>query len=151
MPEINPNPAYNFRISFGGSPVGIFMKVTPPATRINLIEYREGGAPSASRLIPGRVVNLPCKLHWGHGLSNELYQWITDVGNGAAEYRDVALFMIGANFSTPTVRYEMRRALPAAWYMSDLDANGHDFAIESLELRYESLVRNVEASSGQES
>ena len=139
----NPGPAYNFRLDIAGDIVGVFSHVTPPAVRVQTIPHREGGGAPATRFLPGRVVYEPCTLRWGLGLSDSLWDWLDRVGKGAAEYRDVALIMMDTTGNRPTVRYEMRRSLPSAWYMSDLDATGHEFAIESLELHFEDLVREV--------
>lgn len=143
MTAKNPGPAYNFRLDIDGNIVGVFTHVTPPAVRVNTIEYREGGGAPAARVLPARVVYEPCTLRWGLGLSDSLWDWLDRVAKGAADHLDVALIMMDATGNTPKVRYEMRRSLPSAWYMSDLDATGHEFAIESLELRYEHLVREV--------
>ena len=147
----NPGPAYNFRLDIDGTLAGVFTHVTPPAMRVNTIEYREGGGAPASRVLPGRVVYEPCTLRWGLGLSDTLWTWLENVGKGQAEYKEIALIMMDSTGNTPTVRYEMRRSLPSAWYMSDLDATGHEFAIESLELRYEQLVREIQAQETKES
>ena len=120
---------------------GLFTEVTPPAVDIATIEYREGGGGPAARVLPGRVVYRPARLLWGLGLSQEMWTWLTEAMAGKPAYRDVAVISLDNEGTNPTARYEMRRCLPSAWSMSDLDASGHRFAIESMELRYEQLVR----------
>jgi phage tail-like protein len=143
MPTSLPGNAYNFRLDMDGRVIAVFTQVTPPAVRVNTIEYREGGGAPASLVLPGRVEYTPVVLRWGLGLSDELFDWLASVMAGRYIYRDLGLMTFDNtnNQGGPTMRYNMIQCLPSAWYMSELNAAANDFAIESLELRYQELQR----------
>ncbi|NSX55760.1 phage tail protein [Parasulfitobacter algicola] len=141
MPLEMPGNSYNFRLDIGGEVVGVFTDVTPPSARVESIEYREGGGAPAVRVLPGRVIYDPVVLRWGFGLSPVLWTWMTASMAGRAEYKDIALIMIGNDGEMQTGRYNMFRCLPTACSMSELSALSQSVSIESLEIRYENLER----------
>lgn len=141
MPLDAPGNAYNFRLDIGGEIVGVFTDVTPPAARVETIEYREGGGGPAVRMLPGRVSYAPVVLKWGFGLSPVLWTWMQASMSGRAEYKDIALITLGNDGEVQTGRYNMFRCLPAAFAMSELSALSQSVAIETLEIRYENLER----------
>lgn len=136
-----PGNAYNFRLDIGGEIVGVFTDVTPPAARVETIEYREGGGAPAVRVLPGRVSYAPVVLRWGFGLSPLLWDWMRASMIGRAEYRDIALIMMANDGETLTGRFNMFGCLPAAFAMSELSAMSQSVSIETLEIRYENLER----------
>ena len=74
--RFDPYKNFKFRIKWDGKYVaGIAASVSPLTCVTDVIEYREGGDPSASRKSPGRTKYEPITLERGVTHDPEFEQW----------------------------------------------------------------------------
>jgi phage tail-like protein len=140
----DPYTGFAFLVSLGGDssgPAAGFSRVSGLDQEVELLTYRAGNdRTSASRLVPGLVVNPTLTLERGLVGSLDLQEWIRTVTNeGAAAARDLAVDLLGEDRS-PVYRWLVRGAVPTALRGPTLDANRSALAIETLVLRAVSVT-----------
>src|SRR5262252_2357667 len=73
------------------------MECTGLGSRIEVVEYREGGEDSAVRKLPGRVTYPDITLKWGVTTSRELYDWHRAVINGQMQRKNGSVILLDGN------------------------------------------------------
>jgi phage tail-like protein len=134
-----PYRNFNFRVDFGGVELG-FEEVHLPAVRVEVVEYRTGvDKPLSTRKLPGREVtgNLVLRRGIDHDLA--LWTWFDRVRNGTPDRRDVLVSLLSTDHTAVVRSWKIHGAWPVAYESSELDAQGHDVVIETLELACERL------------
>lgn len=122
-----------------------FSRCKLPASRTDVVEYREGTDRPASRQLWGLTRYEPMILETGiTDDSIELYEWRAQVEQGSMDEarQSVAVVLLDEEGNSGA-RWECRDAWPARYEPASLDARGNDVAIERLELAHEG-VRRVE-------
>ena len=136
----NPYGNYNYLVDLGtGDPQGVqagFSEVLLPETSIDVIEYRNGNErESGTRKLPGRVHYSNAILRRGVIGSLDLYQWLNQVRNGDQNaYRNITIMLRNEDRTQIVLTWKLRRAFPARYSFSPLQAKGKEILIESLEL-----------------
>jgi phage tail-like protein len=137
MPDEAPFRNFNFRVEIDGLPEVQFREVVIPATRIEVVEYREGGDPlSATRKLPGRFDTGNVVLRRGIDLDLALWQWFRATREGDLDRRNVSIVLLDAE-RREVRRWRVERAWPAAYAFSPLHGHGNEVVIETLELACE--------------
>ena len=85
MARVDPYKNFRFRVEIDGVTQAGFTECTGLGSRVEVIEYREGGDPTAVRKLPGRVSYPDVMLKWGVTDSRELYNWHRVVVQGQVE------------------------------------------------------------------
>ena len=159
MPPFTVNPLrfdpyknFKFRIKWDGKYVAGVARVSPLTRVTDVIEYREGGDPSASHKSPGRTKYEPITLERGVTHDPEFEQWADKVWNRAGG--------LGAEVSLPDFRkditielhneagqvvlaWNVYRCWPSVYQaLSELDGNVAATAFESLTLVHEGWERD---------
>lgn len=138
---IDPLRNYNFKLDINNVTRGFFSKCEGLSVKIDALQFREGGNAQVVRQIPGRVHYGPVTLSYGLTNSTELWDWLMTAIEGKVVRQNVSIIMVEADGTTDAMHWTLENAWPSEWRGAPLDALGHEMAIESLTLHYESLKR----------
>jgi phage tail-like protein len=150
MPTFRDNPygAFNYIISLGGSQgdgaegsiIGGFSDVTGLGVDINYSEYRNGNEKfNTTRKIPNTHKLDDVTLKRGIVGSDDLYSWIKEVRDGAADARTVSVTLLD-EARNAVITWRLRRAQPKKWAGPTLSAKGGgEVAMEELHLVHEGI------------
>jgi len=135
-----PYLKYNFLVEIDGIVEAKFMEVKGLNVTVDVIEFREGGEPSAPILIPGLAHYGPLVLKNGLTQSNVLYDWMQATVNGSMTRRSLSIIILNAEGSEEA-RYNLHEAWPSRWNLSKLDGLGIGPIVEELVIQYEKFER----------
>jgi len=137
MPDHAPYRNFNFRVEIDGLPETGFSEVVVPETRIEVVEYREGGDhTSGTRKLPGRAKVGNVVLRRGIDQDLSLWNWFRTVRDGDLDRRNVAIILLDAT-RTDVRRWAVQQAWPTAYIFGPLQGHGNEVVIETLELACE--------------
>ena len=135
----NPYANFNFLVDLGLEQELGFSEVELPAAEIETIEYRVGGEPtSGTRKLAGRVRYGNVVLRRGIDGNLELWEWFKTARDGQVERRNVTITLLD-EARAPVLRWRLLNAFPVKVEVSDLNAQGNEVVIETLELTHEGL------------
>lgn len=134
--RVDPLSNFRFRVEIEGIQQARFTECTGLGSRIEVVEYREGGDPGPLRKIPGRVTYPDIVLKWGVTASQELYLWHRAIIDGQVQRRNGAVILLDGN-QKEVVRWNFYDAWPSRWDGPTLSAMSNDVAIESLTITCE--------------
>lgn len=138
-----PFRAYLFKLILdGGADAAHFTSVTGLGMDVEVIQYREAGANSIVRQLPGRVDYTPVTLSYGLTNSDDMWQWMLAAASGSARRRQVSIAMLDRTGSDEVLRWNLRDAWPKKWEGSLLDSMGNTAAIEKITLVHEGFQRD---------
>jgi phage tail-like protein len=138
--RVDPYLNYNFLVEIDGITRAAFQEVTGFDATVDVVEYREGGSSATPRKLPGQTKYSNIVLKWGLTDDVELYQWHRDVVNGNVQRKNGSIVLLD-RAGNERVRWNFFSAWPTKWDGADLNAEGSDVAIESLELAHEGIER----------
>lgn len=140
MPENYPLPKFHFQVEWGGANLG-FTEVSGLGVETAVIEYRDGASPEyGKKKMPGQQTYSNITLKRGTMTSdNEFFDWWNTVALNTIERRDLTISLLNESHE-PVVVWKVKNAWPAKVEPTDLNADGNDVAIESIELAHEGLV-----------
>lgn len=136
---IDPFRNYNFKLVVGQGIQGHFTQCSGIGIRVQAIQYREAGAGSVVRRLPGPVEYSDVTLRYGVTTSPELWTWFMSAVNGQVERRNVSIVMVAIDGTE--IQWDLADAWPQEWRGAPLDTLGREVAVESLTLVYESVSR----------
>ena len=162
--RFDPYKNFKFRIKWDGKYVAGIARVSALTRVTDVIEYREGGDPSASRKSPGRTKYEPITLERGVTHDPEFEQWADKVWNrtggpGAEvslqDFRKDITIELHNEAGQLVMAWHVYRCWPSVYQaLSELDGDAAATAIESLTLVHEgwerdhSITEPVEPSFG---
>ena len=141
----DPYTNYNYVVDLGtGDPASVqagFTEIVLPDMTIDVIEYRNGNErESNTRKLPGRVHFGNLILRRGVIGALDLYQWIDQVRDGdRSAFRNVTVQLQSEDRTTIVLTWKFRKAWPARYAFSPLQAKGKEVLVESLELAFDSM------------
>jgi phage tail-like protein len=139
MPDHAPYRNFHFRVEIDGLPEIGFSEVIVPESRLEVVEYREGGDhPSGTRKLPGRVSVGNVVLRRGIDRDLSLWNWFRAVRDGDLDRRNVTIVLLDAA-RADVRRWNVERAWPAVYESGPLHARGNEVVIETLELACERI------------
>lgn len=140
----DPYPDSNFEITITGisddgrSAKGSFAEVSGLEVEIDVIEYRTGSEDITVRKLPGlkKFSNVTLK----RGVIGDLtfWNWLASAMNGQVVRADGTIVLLDEK-RQPVVTWKFHRGWPCKWSGPELDAKGHDVALETLEICHEGL------------
>lgn len=138
----DPYKNFNFLVEIDGITQAGFSECSGLRLEIDVIEYREGGEPSAAvRKLPGRAKVGDITLKRGVTGSNQLQAWIESTAQGIVNRKNGVIILLDDE-RKPVVRWKFFNAFPRKWEGPVFDAKGTDVAIETLTLCCERLERD---------
>jgi len=131
-----------FAVEFGTVAEGMFTEASGLAvdieevksTRVTLL------GKSVTRFSPGTVKYATITLKREFNGNKEFWKWHDDMAKGKKLYTDGAIVLFDLD-GTEVDRWNILRAWPSKWSVSDLDASGDDVMTEEIELQIEHLER----------
>lgn len=140
MARVDPYKDYRFQVEIDGIADSRFLECSGLGSEVAVIEYREGGEPTAVRKLPGRASFSDITLKRGITESKDLYEWHKAVLQGQIQRRNGAIWLLDDE-GVEVVRWVFREAWPRKWEGPSLNAMGNEVAIETFVLTCESLER----------
>ena len=114
MSRVDPYKNFRFLVEIDGITQAGFSECSGFGSEVEVIEYREGGEPTAVRKLPGRVKYPNITLKWGVTDSRELYDWHRAVLQGQIQRKRGAIILLDDS-GTPKVRWVFSEAWPSKW------------------------------------
>ena len=136
----DPFGNYNFLVEIDGITRAAFQEVSGFDSTIDVIEHREGGENTTLRKLPGMTKYSNISLKWGITDDMDLYTWHRQTVQGQLERKNGSIVLLGRD-GQEVARWNFIRAWPTKYDGPDLNAEGNDVAIETLELAHEGLER----------
>jgi phage tail-like protein len=140
MARVDPYKDYRFQVEIDGIADSRFLECSGLGSEVAVIEYREGGEPTAVRKLPGRASFSDITLKRGITESKDLYEWHKAVLQGQMQRRNGSIRLLDDE-GAEVVRWVFRDAWPRKWEGPNLNAMGNEVAIETFVLTCESLER----------
>lgn len=139
-PGVRTDPYLDFRfhVQIDAIIVAGFSEVSGLEIEVGTEEYEEGGRNGFTYELPGRASHPHLELRKGLTQSRALVNWMRDVASGAVERKNVFVFLLDTN-GLPKWGWQCRSAYPVRYSAPDLQADGGDVAVESLELAHQGL------------
>ena len=136
----DPYTNYNFLIEIDGIARAAFQECSGFDSTIDVIEHREGGQNTTLRKLPGMTKYSNIILKWGMTDDRELYDWHRRTIQGDIERKNGSIVLLNRK-GEEVARWNVFRAWPSKWDGPNLNAEGNDAAIETLELANEGFER----------
>lgn len=134
----DPYGNYNFLVEMDGITRAAFQECSGFDSTIDVIEHREGGENTTVRKLPGLTKYSNIVLKWGMTDDTALYDWHRQVVRGDIERKNGSIVVLNRK-GEEVARWNFYRAWPTKWDGPDLNAEGNDVAIETLELAHEGV------------
>jgi len=138
MARVDPYKNFRFLVEIEGFTQAGFSECSGLGSRVEVIEYREGGEPATVRKLAGRVTYPDITLKWGVTDSRELYDWHRAVVQGQIQRKGCSIILLDDS-GNERVRWNLFNAWPSKWDGPALNAKGSDVAIETLTITCEGL------------
>ena len=131
---------YNFLLRLDATEIR-FTECLGLGMRIEPVRYRESGAGSIVRALPGPVAYAEVVLRYGLAASPDLWTWLKNASEGAVQRRNVTISQLDNDGTTPRINWNLYGAWPCQWSGVPFDALGREAAIEELHLAYDRMDR----------
>ncbi len=131
---------YNFLLRLDATEIR-FTECLGLGMRIEPIRYRESGAGSIVRALPGPVAYAEVVLRYGLAATPDLWNWLKGASEGAVQRRNVTISQLDNDGTTARVNWNLFGAWPCQWSGVPFDALGREAAIEELRLAYDRMDR----------
>jgi phage tail-like protein len=140
--RVDPFLNFNFLVEIDGITRAAFQEVSGFDSTTDVIEYREGGENTTPRKLPGLTKYSNIVLKWGMTDDAELYTWHRQAVLGNIERKNGSIVLLDRQGSE-VGRWNFFNAWPTKYDGPDLNAEGNDVAVETLELAHEGIERVV--------
>ncbi|HET6671591.1 MAG TPA: phage tail protein [Pyrinomonadaceae bacterium] len=141
MARVDPYKDFRFQVEIDGIASSRFLECTGLGSEVAVIEYREGGDPTAVRKLPGRASFSDITLKRGITESRDLYDWHRSLLQGQNDRRNGKIILLDDS-GAEVVRWVFREAWPRKWEGPELNAMTNEIAIETFVLTCESIERD---------
>jgi phage tail-like protein len=136
----DPFGNFNFHVEIDGITRAAFQECSGFDSTIDVIEHREGGENTTLRKLPGMTKYSNITLKWGITDDMDLYKWHRQAVQGKLERKNGSIVLLN-RAGEETARWNFVRAWPTKYDGPDLNAEGNDVAIETIELAHEGVER----------
>lgn len=138
--RVDPFFNFNFLVELDGITRAAFQECSGFDSTIDVIEHREGGENTTLRKLPGLTKYSNIVLKWGVTDDTELYVWHRQAVRGTIQRKNGSIIVLDHR-GDEVARWNFVNAWPTKYDGPDLNAEGSDVAIETLELAHEGLER----------
>ena len=131
---------YNFLLRIDTNEIR-FTECLGLGMRIEPVRYRESGAQSIVRALPGPVAYAEVILRYGLSDSLELWNWLKATSEGNVQRRNVTIVQLANDGAAQRVNWNLFDCWPCQWSGVAFDALGREAAIEEVRLAFDRLTR----------
>jgi phage tail-like protein len=148
--RFDPYKNFKFRVRWDGKVVAGVSKVSALTRTTDVVEHREGGAPSSPRKSPGLTTYEPITLERGVTHDDEFEQWanlVWSLGSGAVvslkSFRKDIFIDILNEAGELVIAYKVYRCWVSEYQaLPDLDAHSSAVLIQHIKLEHEGWARD---------
>jgi phage tail-like protein len=130
---------FNFQVEVGGSIIAGFSKLSISDSTSNPSEQGVDADPASLRKLPALIKHGTLTLKSGIGDKTDFFNWHKQVRQDDA--RKKIAIMLTDKKRNMVSRWELSHTLPTKYKSPDLNAEGNDIAIETWEIRFETMQR----------
>ncbi len=136
-----PLPKFYFKVDFGSTKDIPFQEVSGLEVTAQPIEYRHGNSPVFSTIkMPGIVKNNNVTLKKGiFAKDNTFFDWYNKIKMNTIERQNVVIKLCDEE-GNPTMTWTLANAWPTKISSTDLNSEGNDVAVETIEISHEGLT-----------
>jgi phage tail-like protein len=147
----DPYKNFKFRVKIDGKYVAGMARISPLARSTEVLEFREGGNPSAVHKMPGRTRYSPISLEEGvthdatfGAWANMVHNMSGDAASSLKNFRkDITLELLNEQ-GTVALAYRIYRCWVSEYHaLPELDANFPRVAIRSIKIENEGWERDT--------
>ena len=138
--RVDPYGNFNFLVEIDGITRAAFQDCSGFDSTIDVIEHREGGQNTTLHKLPGLTKYSNLVLKWGLTDDQELYQWHRQAIRGNVQRKNGSIVLLNSR-GDEVARWNFVQAWATKYDGPDLNAEGNDVAIETLELAHEGIER----------
>ena len=131
---------YNFLLRVDAAEIR-FTECIGLGIRVEPIRYRESGAGSLVRALPGPVAYSEVILRYGVTDSLDLWNWLKTTAEGNVVRKQVTIVQLGNDGRAQKINWNLLQAWPCQWSGVPFDSLGREAAIEELRLAFDRLER----------
>jgi phage tail-like protein len=135
-----PLPKFYFSVRFGDGLAARFQEVSGLESEVRPIEYRHGNSPSFYPIkMPGlgKVGNVTMRKGI-FPVDSKLPAWFGEIRMNTVKRQTVVVTLLDESGAAKMV-WTLHNAFPTKISFTDLKADGHEVAIESMEIVFETL------------
>ncbi|PPK87925.1 phage tail-like protein [Neolewinella xylanilytica] len=134
---------FSFLLEWGGERVG-FTEVTGLESSTEVIEYREGSSPVASKQkMPGMLTYANITLKRGTIAPDaDFYKWFNSHQFNATERRDLTIKLLNDELE-PVMTWRAMNCFVVKYTPSEMKADANEIAIETIEVATEGISQLV--------
>jgi phage tail-like protein len=156
--RLDPYKNFKFRLKWDAKYVAGITKVSPLKRSTEAVEFREGGDPNNTRLVPGRTKFDPITLERGVTYDASFEQWANLVWKSGADpegavakaFKDINLDIFDEHGQL-VISYKIYRCWVSEYQaLPELDAHANAVAIEHIKLENEGWERDLSVPEPQE-
>ncbi len=158
--RFDPYRNFKFRVKWDGRYIAGVSKVGALRRTTELVSHREGGDPSSSRKLPGKITYEPITLERGVTHDTEFEKWANKVWNYGAglgmevsleDFRKDIIIDVFNEAGQKVISYKVYRCWVSEYQaLPELDANGNAVAIQTLKLENEGWERDYDVTEPSE-
>ena len=140
-----PLPKFYFKVGIGDLGTVLFQEVSGLETETQQLEYRHGNNAQFSPVkIPGIAKFGNVNLKRGFfAKDNKFWEWYNQMRSNTVQRVPIAIQLLDEG-GNPTMAWTLNNAWPTKITSADLDAKGHEVAVETLEIAHEGMtIRNT--------
>jgi phage tail-like protein len=137
----DPFANYNFIVEMDGEQIAGFKEVSGMDSKIEVIDYREGGEKFfPNRKLPGKVTYSNLVLKTGVTTDPRLYDWHKEWVQGkSSATRKLIRVVLQDRAGVEQRSWKIREAWPANYMGPTFNAEAHEVAIQTVELAHEGI------------
>lgn len=138
--DLWPIPKFHFTVDFEGDTMSC-QEVTGLKLSTEHIEYRFGDDPTFTKQkIPGlkKYENITLKK----GVFTDdfrIYEWYNEVQTDPSQRKKITISLLGDSADEVIMTWEIENAFPVSISAPDLNAEGNELAVETIELAHEGI------------
>ena len=136
-----PLPKFYFTVDWGDAKDIPFQEVSGLDIEAQPIEYRHGDNPVFSEIsMPGLVKNSNVTMKKGvFANDNNFWDWYEKIKMNTVERQNVVIKLLDEG-GNPTMTWTLANAWPTKISSTDLNSDGNEVAVESIEISHEGLT-----------
>ena len=158
--RFNPYLNFKFRLKWDNKYIAGVSKASSLKRTTEVVEHREGGAPSSSSLWPGKSKYEPITLERGVTHDLEFEKWALKVWNYGAglgsesslkDFKKDITLEVYNEAGQLVISYKIHRCWVSEYQaLPELDANANGIAIQSITMQIEGFERDPEVTEPEE-